>query len=230
MTPEMAFECVLMSTDADVLRIINRTLIDFSISTRICFQASQAKRAIAEGGMDLLVIDLVDESSLELLREIWKSGPKQKPTIVGISNSNRGVPGIHIKLEKPVTPDSALKPLKEAYSRMLLDYRHHARCALMTPVTAKDDYNRVVPMTVMDVGYGGVGVRVRQELQIGQVLTFRLLLPGASKTIHIEARVLWTRDFGRTGCEFVRVPPVDLTLLHDWLKQKIMVKQPTVLV
>src|SRR5205807_8873786 len=110
------------------------------------------------------------------------------------------------------------------------DYRHHARCALMAPVTAKDDYNGVVPMTVMDVGYGGVGVRVRQELQIGQVLTFRLLLPGASRTIHSEARVVWTRDFGRPGCEVVRVPPVDLNILHDWLKQKIMVKQPAVLV
>src|SRR5437660_2539837 len=103
MTPEMAFECVLMSTDAEVLRIINRTLIDFSISTRICFQDSQAKRAIADGGMVLLVIDLVDESSLEIMREIWKSGPMQNPNIDGIYSYNSCGPSIHIKLEIPLS-------------------------------------------------------------------------------------------------------------------------------
>ena len=230
MTPEMAFECVLMSTDPHVLRIVNRTLIDLAITTQICFQASHAKRAIAEGGMDLLVIDLVDESSSEFLREIWKAGLKHKPTIVGISNQYQRITGVHVKLEKPLTADSALKSLKEAYSRMLVDYRLHTRCALMTPVTAMDDNNRVIPLTVMDIGSGGVGLLVREELQIGQILTFRLLLPGASKTIHIEGRVVWVRDFGRTGCEFVRVPPVDLNILHDWLKKRIMVKQPAVLV
>jgi hypothetical protein len=227
MTPEMAFECVLLSTDPDVLRIVNRTLIDLAITTRIYFQASQAERAIAEGEMDLLVIDLVDESSLEFLRGMWKAGLKHKPTIVGISNQYQRIPGVHIKLEKPLTADSSLKSLKQAYSRMLVDYRLHARCALMIPVTAKDDNNRVIPLTVMDIGFGGVGLRVRQEIQIGQILAFRLLLPGASKTIYIEARVVWARDFGRMGCEFVRVPPVDLNVLHDWLKQKITVKQST---
>jgi len=228
MTPEMAFECVLLSADPEVLRIVNRTLIDLAITSRICFQASQAKRAIAEGGMDLLVIDLVDESSSEFLRNIWKAGLKHKPTIVGISNQYQRMPGVHVKLERPLTADSSLKSLKEAYSRMLMDHRLHARCALMTPVTAKDDNNRIIPLTVMDIGFGGVGLRVRQELQIGQILAFRLLLPGASKAIHIEARVVWARDFGRTGCELV--PPVDLNILHDWLKQKITVKQPAVLV
>jgi hypothetical protein len=230
MTPEMAFECVLMSSDSDILRTINRTLIDLSIATRICFHTSQAQRAIAEGSMDLLVIDLVDESSFEFLREIWKSGLKQKPTIVGISSSDHSIPGVHVKLGKPVTADSSLQSLKEAYSRMLVDFRHHTRCALMSSVTAMDDCHRVIPVTVMDIGYGGVGLRVRQELQIGQVLSIPLLLPGTKRALHLEIRVLWTRDFGRTGCEFVRVPPVDLNILHDWLKQKITVKQPAVLV
>jgi hypothetical protein len=82
----------------------------------------------------------------------------------------------------------------------------------------------------MDIGYGGIGLRVRDEVHIGQVLSFRLSLPGAPRAVHIEGRVLWKRDFGRTGCEFVRIPPVDLNVLHSWLKEKMVVKQPTVLV
>ena len=230
MTSEMAFECVLASTDPEVLRTVNRTLIDLAISTKICFHPSQAQRAIAEGSTDLIVIDLIDEQSLELLREIWKSGLKHKPTIVGISRCDQSIPGVHVQLTRPVTGDSSLKALKAAYSRMLLDYRRHARRALMISVTAIDESSHEIPVTVMDIGYGGVGLRIRRESHVGQVLSFPLLLPGANKTIHIEARVLWKRDFGRTGCEFVRIPPVDLSLLHDWLKRKITIKRPSLLI
>jgi PilZ domain len=228
MTSEMAFECVLASCDSDVLRTINRTLIDLAITTRICFHVSQAQRAIAQGSSDLVIIDLVDEQSMEFLREVWKLGLKQKPTIVGISSSDHSIPGVHIRLTKPVTHDSSLKALKAAYSRMVLDYRRHARHALLLSVTATDDFGRPAPITVTDIGYGGVGLQARHEMQIGQVLSFSLSLPGASRPIYIEARVLWHRDFGRTGCEFVRIPPVDLSVLHDWLKEKIVIKQPAV--
>ena len=99
----------------------------------------------------------------------------------------------------------------------------------MISVTATDDSGRKIPVTVMDIGYGGVGLRVTWESNIGQVLSFPLLLPEANKSIHIEARVIWKRDFGRIGCEFVRIPAVDLSVLHDWLKQKMKIKQPVVL-
>lgn len=230
MTPEMAFECVLASSDPDVLRTVNRMLIDLAITTRICFHVSQAQRAISKGSTDLVVIDLVDEQSVEFLREIWKLGLKQKPTIVGISKSDCTIPGVHIKLTKPLTAESSLKALKAAYSRMLLDYRRHARRALMVSVTATDELSREVPITIMDIGYGGVGLRVRHETEIGQILSFSLALPGARRALYIEARVLWKRDFGRIGCEFVRIPPVDLNVLHDWLREKIVIKQPAVLV
>ena len=137
MTPEMTFECVLTSTDPDVLRTINRSLIDLAINTRICFHVSQAQRAVAEGSTDLVVIDIVDDQSMELLREIWKLGMKRKPTIVAVSGSHHSIPGVHIILRKPLTSESTLKGLTEAYQLMLVDYRRHARRAVMISVTAK---------------------------------------------------------------------------------------------
>jgi hypothetical protein len=136
------------------------------------------------------------------------------------------VPGVHIVLRKPVTAESGKKSLKVAYSRMLQDYRRHARYALMMSVTVTDDRNRTVPMTLMDIGDGGVGLRGEEEFIVGDGLSFRLLLTGANRDIHIQARVLWTREFGRVGCEFLRIPPVDGNILHDWLKDKMQVKKP----
>ncbi|MGA2858755.1 MAG: PilZ domain-containing protein [Candidatus Sulfotelmatobacter sp.] len=225
MTPDMAFECLLVTRDAGVFSTVSRILRDLSICTDVCLSPSKALNLLAKGSTDLIVIDW-EEGSSELLHEIWKPGNWHKPTVVAISSQDRCVPCAHVALKKPLTDESSRKSLRFAYSIMLQDYRRHARYALMMSLIARDDRDRTVPVTIMDIGDGGVGLRSEQEFTVGAILSFHLLLPGANRDIYIHARVLWTREFGRVGCEFLRVPPVDLNFLQDWLKQKLQVKKP----
>ena len=111
---------------------------------------------------------------------------------------------------------------------MLYDYRRHARYALLSSVQATNETHQSVDVTITDIGDGGVGLSSREEFVIGEVLRFRLLLPGAERPIYIEARVQWARNYGAAGCEYVRIPPVDLNILHDWLKSKAPVKKPLI--
>ena len=228
MTPDMAFECLLVSQDAKVFSTVSRILRDLSISMDMCLSSSKASRLLAGSTTDLFVIDWEGEASLHLLHEIWKSSGWQKPTIVGISQIDCRIPGAHVVLLKPVTAESGAKSLKIAYSRMLLDYRRLSRHALTMSVMATDERNRTVPVTIVDIGDGGVGLTTQTGLAIGDVLSFRLLLPGVRRDIYIQARTLWTLQNGRAGCVFVRIPPVDLSLLYDWLKEKIQVKKPLI--
>jgi hypothetical protein len=76
--------------------------------------------------------------------------------------------------------------------------------------------------------FGGLGMSTRHEFAVGDVLSFHLLLPGTQRSVHIQARVQWTRQYGTVGCEFLRIPPVDLNILHDWLKSKSRIKKPVV--
>ncbi len=227
MTPDMAFECLLVTHDAGVFSTLSRILRDLSICTNVCLSSSKALNLLSKGSTDLVVIDWEEEASSELLHEIWRSG-RQKPTVVAISPQDRSAPGVHVVLRRPVTDESGRKSLKVAYSRMLQDYRRHARYALMMSVVATDHRNRTVPVTITDIGDGGVGLRSEEEFIVGDGLSFRLLLPGAKRDINIQARVLWTREFGRVGCEFLRIPPVDVNILHDWLKHKMQVKKPLI--
>jgi CheY-like chemotaxis protein len=221
----MAFECLLVTHDPAVFSTISRILRDLSIHTDVCLSSSKALNLLGKAGTDLIVIDW-EEASPELLHELWKFGNWQKPTVIAISRQDRRVPGAHIVLRKPVTDDSGRRCLKVAYSRMLQEYRRHARYALMAPVNAMDDRNRTMPATVTDIGEGGVGLNSKEEFVLGDALSFRLLLPGTKRDINIQTRVLWTREFGRVGCEFLRIPPVDSSILHDWLKQRMQVKKP----
>ena len=230
MTADMAFECLFVSRDPEVFGTISRILRDLAISTNLCLSASKAFAQLAGGTTDLIVIDWEGETSSDLLHEIWKSSVTKKPTIVAISTLGVSIPGAHIVLKKPLTAESGTKSLKAAYSMMLRDHRRHARYPLMISVDAADDSNRTVPVKITDIGDGGLGLVAKVDLIVGDVLSFRLPLPGATRGIYIEARVLWTRDFGRVGCEFLRIPPVDLSILQGWITCRSPIKKPMVVV
>lgn len=227
MTSDMAFECLLVSQDVGVVGVMNRLLDKLSIHTNICLSTSKALEQLSGGSADLIIVDWQDDSG-DLLRKIHESGRWQKPTVVAVSAQDSRVPGAHLVVHKPVTDQSGAKSLKAAYSRMLYDYRRHTRYAVMKPIKATDANDRSLDLTVTDIGDGGVGLSCKEELLVGDVLSFRVVLPGCEKAIYVEARVQWTRDYGALGCEFVRIPPVDLNLLHDWLKSKTQIKKPRV--
>ncbi len=228
MTSEMAFECLFVSSDSELFRTVSAILQELSISVKICLRPSKALDALRQSSSDLVVIDWECEESGELLQRIWQEKKSKKPTLVAISSSNARIPGAHYIIRKPLSRESALTSFKTAYRRMLVDHRKHARHALMMPVTTTTLRGREIAAIVTDIGDGGVGLCTRESLALGDVLPIHLRLAGAQRDVLVQVRVVWTRDFGRAGCEFVRIPPIDLMILHDWLKSRTQVKQPRI--
>jgi PilZ domain len=227
MTPDMAFECLLVSRNPQIVCTMNRVLDNLSISTKLCLSPSKALDVLREGSTDLFVIDWEEEApASELLSEIQKHDFARKQTVVAVSARERRIPGAHLVLTKPLTAEWGAESMRRLYSRMVQDHRRHARYALMIPVIATNGANRLLPITITNIGDGGIGLSTREEVATGDVLSFRILLPGARRPIYAEARVLWTREYGVSGCEFLRIPPVDLDILHDWLKSKCQIKKP----
>lgn len=229
MTSEMAFECLLVSKDPDLFKIVARILRQLSITIDVCLRPSRASEVLKNGHTDLLVIDWESEDCFELIHDIWKKLKCKKPTVIAVSSLDTPVPGAHFLLKKPVTQDSGTKSFRAAYQRMLLDYRRHARHSLMIAVTATNQEGIDIPVTVIDIGDGGIGLCSRGQITVGDVLALRLRLPETPREILLHARVLWTGEFSRLGCEFVRIPPVDLMILHEWLNEKAEVKKPLVI-
>jgi hypothetical protein len=225
MTSDMAFECLLVSRDASVVGVMNRLLDKLSICTSLCLTTSKAVERFSVSSTDLVIVDWQSDSE-DLVRKIYEINPWQKPTVMAVSNIDSKVTGAHVVLHKPVSDKAGAKSLKTAYRRMLYDHRRHTRYAVMKAIKATDKSNRLLDMTVTNIGDGGVGLSSREEFLVGDLLSFRLVLPGCEKAIYIDARVQWTREYGALGCEFVRIPPVDLTILHDWLRSKSQIKKP----
>ncbi len=228
MTPDMVFECLLVSQDTDVLCAMDRLLERLSIRTSVCMTPSRALELLPERNADLIVLDWEDDrAAAELLRKIWSFEGRRKPTIVVISALNRPIAGVNVVLRKPFSVECAEKSLKNAYSSMVRDHRRYARYALMSPVVAKDQNNRSVGITITDVSQGGLGLCTKKSLlAIGDVLTFDLLLPGAERVIHIQVRVFWTRTHGVAGSELFRILPADFAILQHWLEGRCRIKKP----
>lgn len=226
MTSDMAFECLLISRDPQVICPVNRVLDDFSISTVHFFSASRVLTRLNPQCTDLFVVDYEDSSAPELLRQIKESNPSRKKTVVAVSSESRVIPDVDFVLEKPITNESTRSTFRLAYTRMLRDYRRSARYALMIPVTAIAQDKRTITLTVTNIGDGGIGMAGVVGISAGDVLSFSLPLPNAKRTIRIDAKIIWTREYGAAGCEFLRIPPVDLDILHDWLKSKCQIKKP----
>jgi len=226
-TPDMAFECLLVSRDPGVVCVMNKLLNNLSISTNICLSSSKAFDQLSEGSTDLVIVDWEDDSA-EFLSRVRKVNGWRKPTVIAVIPNAFPARGADLMLRKPVTNESGTKSLKFAYSRMIYDYRRHTRYALMSTVIATDERDRLVDVTILDIGDGGVGLRTKHDFAVGETLSFRLILPGTDKTVYIQARIKWTRPYGAAGCEFLRIPPVDLNILHDWLTSKNQIKKPVV--
>ena len=201
MNREIAFECLLVSQDPVVFSTIRKILQDFSINFDHCINASRASEVLSTGSHDLAILDWTGTDSLDLVQQIRRM--KRKVTVVAISSADCIGPGIHVALRKPMTPECARASLKKAYSRMLLDRRLRERYPVMSRLVATGADQRSIVLTVTDIGDGGVGLRSGETLVIGDVLSFTLQLWGAKRPIHIQARVLWTREYGAAGCEFV---------------------------
>ncbi len=152
MTPEMAFECLLVSPDPTVFSTMHRILKDFSIDTNICISASNATDLLQEGSTDLIVIDWDAEFSSDLVREASKSPMKQRPTILALAADDRAVSGAHVVVRKPVTREAGVESVRTAYSRMVQDFRRNVRYAVMVPVQARDQKDHVMSLTVTNIG------------------------------------------------------------------------------
>jgi Tfp pilus assembly protein PilZ len=228
MTPEMEFECLVVSRDPAVFCTVDRILHDLSIHMNMCPSYTGATKFLAESSTDLVVIDWEGEPSSELLDQIHEFATWRKPTVVAISAMDRAMPGVHVILRKPITRESGTKSFKTAYSRILRGYRKHTRFALMTKVLAVDDKQGTFSVTVTNIGEGGVGLATNDALEIGSTVTFPLPLPGLKNEIQIEARVLWTRSSGVAGCEFVHIPATNRQILRAWLESKYRIKRPLI--
>ena len=79
MTPEMRFDCVLVSTDPAALGTMDTILRDFSICSSVCQDPLKTGNWLGEGSTDLVGVDLDDVKSSDLLQHLGSLSRGRSP-------------------------------------------------------------------------------------------------------------------------------------------------------
>ena len=225
MTPEMVFECLVVSDDIQVLSLMNRALDRLSIDVERCANPVKGLELLAKRDVDLVVCDCKGApGEIELVNGVLTSDRKRKPTVITVVDSpflalGAKSAGAHVIIRKPLTRESSAQGLKTAYSRMVREERRAARYAIMRRVLAKNQRGELVPITITDISEHGIGLFSKKKIDVGELLSFELALSNAM-SITVQARLLWTRH-SLGGADFEGMSDADRRFLHGWLASRV---------
>jgi len=225
MTPEMVFECLVVSDDIQVLSLMKCALDRLSIDVERCANPVKGLELLAKRDVDLVVCDCKGApGEIELVNGVLTSDRKRKPTVITVVDSpflalGAKSAGAHVIIPKPLTRESSAQGLKTAYSRMVREERRAARYAIMRRVLAKNQRGELVPITITDISEHGIGLFSKKKIDVGELLSFELALSNAM-SITVQARLLWTRH-SLGGADFECMSDADLRFLHGWLASRV---------
>ena len=220
MTPEMVFECLVVSDDIQVLSLMKCALDRLSIDVERCANPVKGLELLAKRDVDLVVCDCKGApGEIELVNGVLTSDRKRKPTVITVVDSpflalGAKSAGAHVIIRKPLTRESSAQGLKTAYSRMVREERRAARYAIMRRVLAKNQRGELVPITITDISEHGIGLFSKKKIDVGELLSFELALSNAM-SITVQARLLWTRH-SLGGADFECMSDADRRFLHGW--------------
>ena len=217
-------EGVLLTSDDQVLSIMNEVLDNFEIQTEICNQPEEALNAVSRRKVDTLIVDWDDEPA-RVLSALRRSRQNAKSTAVVII---RGAGEMHAATEaganfmiyKPMNVDQATHCLRAAYANILLQRRRSARFPLQIPVIANVAGQGAVEGTMIDISAGGLAFSCKQTLQADQQLSLEFTLPEAYARVRVIGKVVYASNKdgkSRVGVCFSFVPKREFALLEEWL-------------
>lgn len=229
MTPNLAFEGVLLSQNAQVLCTMNRVLDDFAIETNVCLRASEAAELLHSRKIDILVVDWDDTAAVQQVIESVKQSATPRVTVLALvanpdAVSRALVSGAQFVLQKPLSVEAGTKCMRAAYNNMVREKRQVARIAVNIPVILRTEEGDFVTATILDISEGGLGVHCKQLLPRGSTFSCGFLLPG-TRILNARVKVTWNDKFGLSGGEFAYVPPADYAALRSWLTKKSVPKK-----
>ena len=225
MTPEMVFECLVVSDDIQVLSLMKCALDRLSIDVERCANPVKGLELLAKRDVDLVVCDCKGApGEMELLNGVLTGDRKRKPTVITVVDSpflalGAKSAGAHVIIRKPLTRESSARGLKTAYSRMVREERRAARYAIMRRVLAKNQRGELVPITITDISEHGIGLFSKKKIDVGELLSFELALSNAM-SITVQARLLWARH-RLGGADFECMSDADRRFLHGWLASRV---------
>ncbi len=223
----MTLESLLLSRDAEVVRVLRPTLEKLAIEVEICQEAKKATEILIAEKFDAVIVDCDDlRGGLEVLQGLRTTPSNKNSVTFAVLNGKKTTTqeafsmGVNFVLQKPITPLNASRCFNAALNFMVRERRRYYRqpVKMLVRVVAGE---KELKATSTDISEGGIALLLHQALPKNASPHLQFTLPETTLSMDIESEVAWVDLKGHVGLRFRNVAPGFQEALEKWLNDKM---------
>jgi len=228
----MTLESLLLSKDAEVVRILRPTLEKLSIEVEVCQEAKKASEILIAEKFDAVIVDCDDmQGGMEVLQGL-RATPSNKGSVTfALLNGKKTTTqeafgmGVNFVLQKPISSLNAARCFHAALNFMVRERRRYYRqpVKMLVKVVLGD---KELKATSTNVSEGGIALILHQALPKDATPRLQFTLPETKLALDVEAQVTWADIKGHVGLRFLNVPQSSQELLEKWLNEQMEKQLP----
>jgi len=222
----MTLESLLLSRDAEVVRVLRPTLEKLSIEVEICQEAKKASEILIAEKFDAVIVDCDDlRGGLEVLQGLRATPSNKNSVTFAVLNGKKTTTqeafamGVNFVLQKPISPLNAARCFHAALSFMERERRRYYRqpVKMLVKVFVEE---KEIKATSTDISEGGIALLLHQALPKDASPRLQFTLPETGASMELEAEVAWADIKGRVGLRFRNVTTSLQERLEKWINQQ----------
>jgi DNA-binding response OmpR family regulator len=223
----MTLESLLLSRDAEVVRILRPTLEKLSIEVEVCQEAKKATEILISEKFDAVIVDCDDLlGGLEVLQGLRATPSNRNSVTFAVLNGKKTTTqeafgmGVNFVLQKPISTLNASRCFHAALNFMVRERRRYYRQPVKMLVRMVAD-EKELKATSTNISEGGMALMLHQALPKNASPRVQFTLPETTIALDVEAVVAWADIKGHVGLRFLNVPATSQELLEKWLNEQM---------
>jgi CheY-like chemotaxis protein len=223
----MSLESLLISRDAEVVRVLRPTLEKLQIEVEVSAAAKSGADVLSSSKFDAVIVDCDDlQGGADLLRTLRNTSSNKTSVSFAILNGKTTTQqafgmGVNFVLQKPITTAGTLRCFNTAMSFMIREKRRYFRCPVRIPVTLVMNQGEELRGTATNLSEGGMAIHFEGKLAKNTISKVHFMLPGTRAAMEPKGEVAWADGIGRAGIKFVEVPESCREQLERWIIRRI---------
>lgn len=218
----MTLESMVVSRDWQEVSVLECILGGMQIGVDVETSPEEARRKLSQTKIDAVIVDydLAGADALVQTFEPMRQGGDAIPLVLMSGPQHHDQlrrSGADFYFEKPVSVEQAVHTLAAARNLILRGRLRYHRQALQAHVSMVAN-RKQMDAELVNVSRGGIGVRTKENLPIGEVVRLRFSLPGRKLVVQGQAAVAWRRANGDVGLRFEELAEDAHNELQLWLE------------
>jgi DNA-binding NtrC family response regulator len=221
----MELRSLLLSTDQEMIDVVQRALSDLGIGVEVYSTADWAREDLLDSKFDAVILDCEVSGAPNLLKTVRSTPSNSRALTFAIVNADTGLHsafemGANLALQKPISIDRARSSLRAAYGLIMQERRRYFRHPIDIAVRVSPSERQQFVGNSMNISEGGMALRCNDDLPLNGLVKLLFLLPGEKSEFETRGTIVWKDGRGHFGIRFEQISVTSRQKLNDWLAEQ----------